>query len=211
MKKIILKLFLFFSLTFLSGCLDTLYPIFKIKDVVFDENLLGYWKCSGLDEKIRFMEFKRIPGERRSELSGDILSICDKGYLLQRMDSSGQIIEEDFVFLAKIGENYYLDFYPAEMSFQKKVDEVFKKHFIKAHKSYKYDLKNKNHFEISRFDKEFLDKLISNNKINIRHEVLEGKNLITASTEDLQKFIIQYSSDPHFFSGIMYCSRIIDY
>ena len=157
------------------------------------------------------MEFKRIPGERRSELSGDIRSICDKGYLLQRMDSLRQIIEEDFVFLAKIGQNYYLDFYPAEMSSQKKVDEVFKKHFIKVHKSYKYDLKDKNHFEISRFDKEFLDKLILNNKINIRHEVLDGKNVITASTADLQKFIIQYSSDPHFFSGTMYSNRIIDY
>jgi len=211
MKKVLLFFSVFFLLILLSGCLSTLYPIFKVKDVVFDENLLGYWKCSGLDEKIRFMEFKRIPNERKSELSGDIRSVCDKGYLLQRIDSSRQIIEEDFVFLAKIGENYYLDFYPAEMLSQKKVDEIYKKHFIKVHKSYKYDFKDKNHFEISRFGKEFLDKLISNNKINIRHEVLNGKNVITASTEDLQKFIIQYSHDPHFFSGIMYCSRIIDY
>jgi hypothetical protein len=211
MKKALFLFSFFFLLVLLSGCLSTLYPIFKVNDVVFNENLLGYWNCSGFDEKIRFMEFKRIPSERKSELSGDIRLICDKGYLLQRMDSSRQVIEENFVFLAKIGENYYLDFYPAEMLSQKKVHEIYKKHFIKVHKSYKYDFKDKNHFEISRFDKEFLDKLISNNKINIRHEVLDGTNVITASTEDLQKFIIQYSSDPHFFSGTVNCTRIIDY
>ena len=211
MKKALFLYSFFFLLALLSGCLSTLYPIFKINDVVFEENLLGFWKCSGLDEKVRFMEFKRIPSERKSELSGEIKSICDKGYLLQRMDSSRQVIEENFVFLAKIGGNYYLDFYPAEMLSQKKVDAIYRKHFIKVHKSYKYDFKNNSHFEISRFDKEFLDKLISNNKINIRHEVLDGENIITASTEDLQKFIIQYSSDPHFFSGTMSCSRVIDY
>ena len=182
-----------------------------MKDVVFDENLLGYWKCSGLDKEVRFMEFKKIPVERMPELTGDVRSISDKGYLLQRMDSLRQLIQEDFVFLAKIGENYYLDFYPAEMSFQKKVDQFYKAHITKVHKSYKYDLKDKNRIELSRFDKEFLDKLIASNKINIRHEVLEGKNVITASTEDLQKFIIQYSKDPHFFSGTIYCNRIIDY
>lgn len=212
MKRVIYTISIFFLFLLVSSCLSTLYPIFHTKDVVFDESLLGYWKCSGFDEKIKFMEFKRIPADRRSELLGEVRLISDKGYLLQRVDSLGEIIAEDFVFLAKIGTNYYLDFYPAEMTSQKKVDKNYKDHFIKVHKSYKYDLKDKNRFEISRFDKEFLDKLISSNKINIRHEVLDGNNnVITASTDELQKFIIQYSNDPHFFTGVMYCSRIIDY
>ena len=62
------------------------------------------------------------------------------------------------------------------------------------------------------FDQSFLEKLLSDNKINIQYEEVNGKKLITASTDDLQKFIIKYSDNPDAYGGdITYCSRIIDY
>ena len=62
------------------------------------------------------------------------------------------------------------------------------------------------------FDKSFLDKLVSKNQINIRHEVIDGKNIFTASTDDLQKFIKQYGDNREAFGDdITYCNRIMHY
>ncbi|HUS01194.1 MAG TPA: hypothetical protein VMY77_05680 [Chitinophagaceae bacterium] len=158
------------------------------------------------------MEFRKISDYRKMELPPGIREISGKGYLVGRMDSLGQLIGEYFVFLAKIGKNNYLDYYPAEIPSQKNVNRIYREHSIKLHSTYRCDFKDNNHFEMKLFDKGFLDKLISNNKINIRHEVINGENLITASTDDLQKFIIQYGNNPDAFGGdVTYCNRIVYY
>ena len=212
MKKTLCILSVSCLLFSLSGCLTTLYPIFHEKDAIFNEHILGYWKCTDKGKNISFTEFKKIPEDRKPELSPGIRKISDQGYLVSRIDSMGQITDQYFVFLAKIGKNYYLDYYPAEMQSQRNVNRFYKSHFIKVHSSYMFDFKDNDHFEMKRFDQDFLDKLISNNKINIRHEVIGGRNLITASTDDLQKFIITYSNNADAFGdNSTYYTRIIDY
>lgn len=212
MKKILLILSLFFSLAFLGSCLKTLYPIFHKKDAIFNESLLGYWKCADKAKNISFVEFRKIPVDRKTELPPSIREISDKGYFVSQIDSIGKIKGQDFVFLAKIGKNHFLDYYPAEGSFQKNVNKSYREHYVKLHTNYRVDFKDNNHFEIRMFDQSFLEKLLSDNKINIQYEEVNGKKLITASTDDLQKFIIKYSDNPDAYGGdITYCSRIIDY
>ena len=210
MKKNLLILFLSLILILFNSCLSTLYPIFHEEDVVFNQQLLGSWKYIE-DNQQKFMEFKKIPGDRKSELTAAVNKISDKGYLASEADSSGTVTSQFFVFIAKIGKNYFLDFYPAELPSQKKINIYYKNHQIKKHNSYRIDFTDKDHFEMKRFDKSFLDKLISNNKINIRHEVVEGSNVITASTDELQKFIIQYSDNPKAFMGGVSCVRTVFY
>ena len=88
-----------------------------MSDVAFNPALLGYWKYTDT-KKEKFMEFSRIPTERKKELTPDIAKISEKGYLVSNMDSAGNVMSQSFVFLAKIGKNYYLDYYPAEMPSQ---------------------------------------------------------------------------------------------
>jgi hypothetical protein len=212
MNKTFYILFVSFLLVFLSSCLTTLYPIFHEKDAIFKESLLGYWKCADKGKNISFMEFKKITGDRKTELPPGIREISDKGYFVSKMDSAGQITDQYFVFLAKIGNHHYLDYYPAEMSSQKNVNKLYRDHYVKVHHNYRCDFKDDNHFEMKLFDKSFLDTLISKNQINIRHEVVDGKNIFTASTDDLQKFIKQYSDNPKAFGNdITYCNRVIYY
>ena len=158
------------------------------------------------------MEFRKIPVDRKTELPPSIREISDKGYFVSQIDSIGKIKGQDFVFLAKIGKNHFLDYYPAEGSFQKNVNKSYREHYVKLHTNYRVDFKDNDHFEIRMFDQSFLEKLLSDNKINIQYEEVNGKKLITASTDDLQKFIIKYSDNPDAYGGdITYCSRIIDY
>jgi hypothetical protein len=204
------KLWLILIVFILTGCLTTLYPIFHVTDVTFNPALLGYWKYID-DKKEKFIYFRKIPDDRKLELTASIQKISDIGYLVSSTDSLGVVLSQSFVFLAKIGKNHYLDFYPAEMPSQKGINKFYKSHLVKIHMSYKIDFKDNDHFEMKRFDGGFLDKLIANNKINIRHEVVEGSNVITASTDDLQKFIIQYSENPKAFVYNFNCSRVTYY
>ncbi|CAN5512282.1 hypothetical protein BH10BAC2_BH10BAC2_48460 [soil metagenome] len=214
MKKMVQRFFymllVFLLLLSLNSCLVTLYPIFHERDVEYNDQLIGLWKCTDKAKNISFMEFSAITNEKKMELPQGVREIFDKGYFVSLMNNAGQINTQYFVFLAKIGDNNYLDYYPAEMPAQKNVDKIYKEHCIEVHSNYKCDLIDKDHFEMKLFDQDFVDKLISSYKINIRHEIIGKRNLITASTDDLQKFIIQYSNNPNAFgANVIYCTRII--
>jgi hypothetical protein len=46
------------------------------------------------------------------------------------------------------------------------------------------------------FNSEFLTNLIDSNKIKISHKMLENSVLLTANTEELQKFVKKYGNNP---------------
>jgi hypothetical protein len=213
MKKVFYIISFLFLVIFLSSCLATLYPIFHKEEAIFNKTLLGYWKCIDKAKNISFTEFRKIPEDRKAELPPGIREISDKGYFVSRLDSVRKVTSQHFVFLVKIGKNHYLDYYPAEMPSQKNVSKPYRDHHIKIHSNYRFDLKDDDHFEIKLFDQSFVEKLLSDNKINIRYEADDdGNKLITASTDDLKKFITKYSDNPDAYGGdITYCSRIIDY
>ena len=144
MKKIFYIIATAFLLLFLSSCLTTLYPIFHSDEAIYNESLLGYWKCADKDKKISYMEFREIPADRRSDLPPAIQEISGKGYFVSQISSLGDITDQYFVFLVKIGKNYYLDYYPAEMASQKNVTRFYKEHFIKFHSNYRCDFKDNN-------------------------------------------------------------------
>jgi hypothetical protein len=209
MRKAIVILCLISNLAIFSGCLTTIYPIFFEEDVRFNESLIGYWKGTNvLGKVVGFYEIRRIPETRKKELPAAIIKISDKGYLVSVIDSSGQEIGQNIVFLANIGRNLYLDFYPSETPLQKSINKHFKDHYIKVHTSYRYDVIGKDHFEVRQFDKGFLEKLIANNQINMP---LSGNRLIESTTKDLQEYITRYGDEPKAFGGYTMYSRVIDY
>lgn len=202
---------LVFILTFLlDSCLTTLYPIFYKEDVVYKEQLLGSWKCTDESRKIEYMEFEKIPKDRIALMPADLRDISNKSYFVTRRDSLGEVYAQYYVFPVKIGHNYFLDYYSAELSTQRNVNSEYKKHYIKVHNNYRILLKDKNHFEIRLFDKGYIEKLITKNQINMRHEVVDGKIVITATTGELQQFIIKYSDNPEAYTGFTTCTRIIN-
>ncbi|HEX6849441.1 MAG TPA: hypothetical protein VF144_20790 [Chitinophagaceae bacterium] len=209
MRKAIIISCLIFSLAIFSSCLRTLYPIFLEDDVIFNESLIGYWNCT--DSKgndIGSYEFKPIPKAMRSELPAGIIKISDSGYLVTRNDSLGHEIGRNIVFLAKIGKNQYLDFYPVETPLQKTINKHFRDHYIKVHTSYRCDVKNTNYFELREFDYGFLEGLIANNQINM---TLSGNKLIESTTQELQEYILRYGDNPKAYGSATKCSRVVNY
>ena len=186
MKKVSIILGCVFLFIFLSSCLNTLYPIFTEKDIVFKPELLGKW-----NNKEDVVQITSLAKESGIELPAKISAIKDKGYLISGDD------EKYIVFLARIGKYLYFDYYPLESEVQQKADEFYMQHMIKRHFSYRVDIINKDRFELSQLDGDFLENLIKQKKIRIRHEIDgDGSIIITAPTEELQQYILKYGDDP---------------
>jgi len=186
MKKIALTTAFALLLIFLSSCLNTLYPIFTEKDIVFKAELLGNW-----NNNKDVVQITSLAKESGIELPEKISAIKDKGYLINSDD------QKYIVFLARIGKYLYFDYYPLESEVQQKADEFYMQHMIKRHFSYRVDIINKDRFELSQLDGDFLENLIKQKKIRIRHEIDgDGSIIITAPTEELQQYILKYGDDP---------------
>ncbi len=77
------------------------------------------------------------------------------------------------------------------------MDEFFAAHFVKMHTSYRVDISKDGGFELSQLDASYVTKLIEEKKIRISHEKdANGNIVITASTDELQQYIIKYGDEP---------------
>ena len=65
------------------------------------------------------------------------------------------------------------------------------------HTSFRVELANDGSFELSQFDESYVTDLIDKKKIRISHETDPDDNfVITASTSELQQYIMKYGDDP---------------
>lgn len=197
-----------------SGCLSTLYPFFTEKDLAYNPVIIGEWQYASKAEKGSIL-FQAIPKEKLSELAPGVRKIAAKGYLGTWKDSTGKLKSQYFVFLAKIGNYFYMDRYPTEMDSVNQVAAVFKQHYLKMHTCYRVDISNHNLFSMKRLERSFLDDLIKKNEIRMHYAETGdfNKTIITASTEELQAYLLKYGDNPKAYNTdySYMCTRIIKY
>ena len=81
-------------------------------------------------------------------------------------------------------------------------DEFFATHFVPMHSIYRIRFKITILLIYNSSMAKYLENLIRNKKIRIKHEVTEdGGYVITAPTEELQKYLVKYSDIPEAYSG----------
>jgi len=163
-------------LIFLSGCIPSIHPLYTEEDIVFKTELLGSWKDG--DSKWVFAQ--------RGE----------NGYLLKYYEKENYFMDtttfSDFeVTLLKLGKNYYLDFYPGDND-QLDFSSLLISTLLPVHIFAKVDFVDEG-VEISFFDRDWLEELLEENRIRIAHEKTPEYFVLTASTDELQKFVIKYS------------------
>ena len=197
MKKVSFLLAFTFIIILLSSCLKTLHPIFTVNDIVYDPKLLGTWKAKASDDELAFAVITNLSADNSIELPEKIAAIKQKGYLVLYKNEKGEIIDQYIAFLARIGKHLYFDYYPADKKEDRKVDEFFSAHLVKMHTSFRVELANDGSFELSQFDESYVTDLIDKKKIRISHETDPNDNfVITASTSELQQYIMKYGDDP---------------
>lgn len=178
------------ALMLVAGCVPSLNALLTEEDLVFEEALLGTW-----GEKNEHWTFTK-DGE--------------KAYLLT-------ITEKDHkpgVFHAGLGKldgHLFLNIFPEETPMQE-MDRVdfYKFHYVPAH-TFMRVWKIGDELQLSMLDYDWLEKLLKEDPTAIQHSRTgaDGDGLvITAPTEELQKFFIKHANNKEAFSSDSKLERV---
>jgi len=157
-----------------SGCLRSLHPLYTDKTLHFDQNLVGTW----LDKDSSVWTFVQTSAKAYE------LIYTEKG-------SPGRFDAR----LVKLGKYTFLDLFPKELVMQ---NGFYKFHMIPVHSIIRVWIDEKN-LRMSMLDQEWFKNQIEKKKIKLAHERRENEFILTASTADLQKFVLKYADDPKAF------------
>lgn len=163
-------------LSFLTGCIPSLNPLYTDKDLIFKSELIGTWT------------------EEKSKESWTFEKTNEKEYKLTHSQDNNNATFK--AHLVNIGEFTYLDLYPNDL---KSKDYLYEMHLYPVHTFSKIKITN-DKLTIEMLDPSWLEKGLETNQINIDHvKSTDGAILLTASTEDLQKFILMYNDSKGVF------------
>ena len=158
----------------LTGCFVlSVHPLYFEKDLVFESGLLGTW------------------GEKTHEKDLSELWIFektgDKSYRLTiRDEEDGEGMFE--AHLLKLGDHLFMDLYPEE---PETGSEFYNMHVIPAHSFMRVSLEG-HVLRLGFFDLEWLEKNIEESKVSIKHERRDDTIVLTASTKELQQFVLKH-------------------
>jgi hypothetical protein len=187
----------------LSSCLvKSIHPFYKESDLYFDKNLIGTW----MDKDSSKWYVKQIyvsygEGENKKEYRNN-------GYVVGHKSKKGDVTHSYDIFLFKINNQLYADF-STSLAYTFTLNDDYNNK-VNTHNLAKVNINN-NEISFTFFNGVWLAELIEKNKIRIAHEFVEypepvslkykGEYVLTASTDELQKFIAKYGDDPKAFAS----------
>jgi len=186
--KIILSVLLIL-VVILPGCVYSLYPLYTNSDLVYDSKLEGVWGEPGSKDVWKFenlLEHELAPYKNKADREKQEIikkNLINKNTYLLTYTENG-VSKKMLANMFKLDNNLFLDLFPES--------EPCTDNYIPVHSYAKIKMMG-NKFEFAPFDSDFLNKLLEQNTIRIKHESFENYKIITASTEDLQKFVMKYA------------------
>ncbi|UCF17038.1 MAG: hypothetical protein JSW59_06165 [Phycisphaerales bacterium] len=185
------KLLFYVLAGLMGGCVPvvSLHPLYTKENVVFDKKLLGTW----------------VDDPNKGEVTWQFRSVDEpkKAYNLVFTDDKG--LKGSFVtHLVKLGDDLFLDIFPSKMPWD--LDDPNESDWpynalllIPMHTFVKIDsvdpkLKMRLMLETQ------LKKLLEENPDAIAHVVVEDRPVLTASTKELQAFVLKYADTDKLFT-----------
>jgi hypothetical protein len=194
-------------LVLLNGCIPSIHPIYTKDKLVSVKELPGTWYNRPND--VSFNKKQTIGGEEKDVQvtinsqpqdrpeTWQFKAEADKRYLLIHTDGNGTPAAFE-VYLVKLGDNLFMDFYPGSLpdkeakTTETKMNSMLETHLFPVHNFAKLEV-GQHDLKISMFDPEFLKDLLERQQIRIKHEKTDGNYILTASPEELQKFAQKYA------------------
>jgi hypothetical protein len=172
----------------LGGCLPviSLHPLFTEKDLAFDEKFLGTW----VDDSNDTWQFSDA-------------NKPEKAYELIFTDKEGK--KGSFVaHLVKLEKRLFLDVFPNQLPSDEKdpnkTQWPYNNFFlIPAHTFIKINaIEPQLKLQLTE-DDDKLRELLKDDPNTIENTLVEDRLLLTASTKELQAFVLKYADDPRLF------------
>ena len=174
-KIMFLTVILLFAML-VEGCVVTsIHPLYFEEDVVYNQTLLGTWSEKGENEA---WLFKKTEGNTYQ------LFIFDE-------ESSGEFEAR----LVHLGDYLFLDIFPEE---QQSGNVLYNLHMVQMHSFMKVSIEE-DVLHLAPLDKEWFDEMIKQEKITIKHEKRDDLCVLTATTKELQEFVLKYADNEDVF------------
>jgi len=175
-----------------SSCVViSFYPIYTEDTLILDNRIIGKWESKHDDSIWEIClpdTLKSGKYEEVNENQANKYTYLLKTYLSAEPDKWAEF----WLHLVKIGNNIYADFYPVDWNIEM---EFLMFHKLSVHSFAKVKIGEE--IDFKWFDPDWLEKLFDQNKIHIRHEESNtGNILLTAKSEELQKFLLKYGDEP---------------
>lgn len=187
-------------LLFFSSCVPSLHPLYHGYDRIEVAELEGKWISDSKD----IWEFTKV-----KDKPSYILRYSEHLEEEHSPESSLAILEANIV---KLGGYYFMDLYPGDNKSFDNLNDMLEIHLLAVHTFAKLEIVDGQPY-IYHMDPQWLEKLFKENKIRIKHEIIVDKAnvtspdnvfkspmtykniILTASTNELQKFISKYAND----------------
>jgi hypothetical protein len=177
------------------SCIPSLYPLYREKDLLHNDQLVG--RFGDPEDDDYYWEFRLLSEGTDQGLDGDWQSF-QSGYTYRLTVMEDSVIEEFATHLIKLGEDYYIDFFPVNYTIE---PDMLEMSMAPSHIFAKAEIES-DWLLLHFFDPEWLVELIDDNKIKISYLDMGERYLLTAKTEDLQKFILKYANDSTTFMEV---------
>jgi hypothetical protein len=177
------KILFYLLAALLGGCVPSLHGLFNNEDLIFEEGLLGIW-AKGNDKET--WQFGRRDGQD------------NKRYTLVYTDSDGKTGEFS-ASLGKLNDTLFLDLYPDEPDLN--ANAFYKGHLLPVHTFIKIDQIEPT-LQMRMMNPDIMKEMLEADPNLIPHEILEERDsqvVLTASTEELQRFMIEHANDEGLF------------
>ncbi len=204
---------LFFILLFFNSCIvKSLHPFYTQNNIYFEKRFLGVWedehhnKCEVISFEKAFFDDKMKEAKKLGSVFSivdiknnmnksdtDILNKYKDAYYVKMTDNNK---EATFIAMPfRLNDQIFLDFSLLEVNMDP-INSLANYHLIGTHSLIKLEFaKDYSMINLKFFDEEKLNELIDQHKIHIKYEKFgfdESQYLLTASSEELQKFIKKY-------------------
>jgi len=217
MKRFRLLLILIILYLIQTGCfLKSVHPLVDEESATLVEGLEGIWETD--DQRWTFINNVSNFPNLSEYLGGDVEAvdaedleeeeiIAENAYMIF-FENLQDTSPDTAIFIGAVTElndAYFLDLFV----FAKSISELdviesnfVENHFFPVHTFSKIKVEE-DLLSIEFFRTSFIEDLIRSNRIRIKHEKADGTILITASTNELQKFVEKYAHEEDAFEDPM--------
>jgi len=176
--KSILKTFTISLFIFLTGCVQSLHPLYTGQDLIIDDSLIGTWEDKEANESWSF-----------SKGAGS-------GYRLWHTDADGRT-GEFIAYLVGVENQLFLDIVPAKPALAN--TDLYKGQLLPMH-TFARIVKSPGSIEVSVLEMSWLRDVVSEKSVAISHEKVNGDIVLTSSPKETQKFLLEHLATRGAFS-----------
>lgn len=195
----------------LSACdIKSINPLFRSEDdLIAVEGLSGKWVEPGKEDRSWTFQGESLDinvkeNTAMGEFEGSIGLSSDSSPAYSLVYAEGKDTAYFGVFLVKINDHVFADIYLTELDFE---NSMMENHVLAVHTFAKVEIDG-DKLSFHQFNGDWLQDLIEENRIRIAHEeTLTGEIILTASPEELQKFVAKYADEPKAYGDEIILNR----